>query len=274
MNGHGSCRIRDVDRRLRRARRAHAACTSPTTPTMVISGSSMEKRSPIGLRPGQKRCAADGADHGDQRTSFAVGLLEHAAAQQLNAHRAEVVGRRGAVVRRRLRVRRQSRECVRPRVLLPGSSGRRLIAPATSTPGTCRSDSSARSQNSAFCAGVGYRAGGRLTLERQHVIGIEAGRLALQFDEAANRQAGTDEQHQRQRDLRRDERAAHPPLPDAAGAARTLLQIVVHVEARAADAPARGRRTGRPASRRRGRTQDARVDRHRAGDAEVGRAER
>jgi hypothetical protein len=36
-----------------------AARTSPTTPTIVISGSLIENRSPIGSRDGQKRCAAD-----------------------------------------------------------------------------------------------------------------------------------------------------------------------------------------------------------------------
>ena len=44
---------------------------------------------------------------------------------------------------------------VSPRVLLPGSSGSRLIAPATSTPGTRRSPSTLRRQNSAFFCGVG-----------------------------------------------------------------------------------------------------------------------
>ena len=156
IDGHGVLTVGHVQRRLRRARRATRHATSPTTPTTVIWAGLVDRevladRIAAGPVPLRHR----GADDGDERPSFAVAVLERAAAQQRDPHRPEVVGRRGPIVgaspgRSAAGRGSSGRACCCPAAAAAGWSRRRR-----STPGTCRSASSARSQNSAFCAGVG-----------------------------------------------------------------------------------------------------------------------
>ena len=63
------------------------------------------------------------------------------------------------------------------------------------------------------------------------MVRIESNRNLLEADEAANRQTGGNQQHERERDFRRDEPRTQAALTVRAAAARRLLEIVVDVDA-------------------------------------------
>ena len=67
-----------------------------------------------------------------------------------------------------------------------------------------------------FSAAVVIDATRKRQTDDQDVVGIQAEIDALQRDEAAHQQTGADEQHERQRDLRDDERAAQPAAAEPA----------------------------------------------------------
>ena len=117
-------------------------------------------------------------------------------------------------------------------MLLPGSSGSRLVAAGDLDAGDPAQRLERALPELRLLRRRRIARRRQAHAEREHVIGIETGRLVLQLDEAADRQAGADEQHQRERDLAGDQHRANPPLADAAAAARALFQVAVHVEAR------------------------------------------
>ena len=120
----------------------------------------------------------------------------------------------------------------------------------------------------------GVSRGRQAERQRHEMIGVEAGRHALQLDQAPDRQSRADEEHEREGDLRRDERRARALLAGAARTARRSLQVVVDVRVQGL---ARGRETEeqpRAGGHREAEQQDGRVHAHVAGHAEIARAER
>ena len=97
-----------------------------------------------------------------------------------------------------------------------------------------------------------------LLARRVPAVGIDADRRRARrleahvdvehADQAANQQARADQQHAGERDLRDDQRVAHPRAPPALGrAARRVLQRVVQRRAAQPEAPAPARRRCRSA---------------------------
>ena len=209
------------------------------------------------------------ADHGDERATLAIGLLEDAASQQRNPHRPEVLGRRRAIVRAGLRVGRQVADCQPPRAV-----PRKQRQPAGRT-GHLDSRNAAQALESTLPEfrlplrrGIPRRR--EIDAEGNHVIGVESRGLLLHFREAAYRQPRTDEQHERDRDFAHDEQPAEPALGDAAGAARALFQIAVNVLAGELLRRSKTEQQAREGGNRETEQQHVLVHRHRAGDSKIG----
>ena len=141
---------------------------------------------------------------------------------------------------------RAPREHLAERQRRDAAGGRRARAGAPAAPtagGTSRAPPAARCTSRPVIVSSSVRM----------FAGVEAGGHLLQAREAANQQAGADEQHHRQRQLRDHEQLAHvlaaarraPQRARARGSAAGVLQVVVQIEAARRAAPARGR-TGRP----------------------------
>ena len=86
--------------------------------------------------------------------------------------------------------------------------GTRDAAAALVTPGACRRPSTIRSNARAGCSWPGYAISGKRDARAEHAHGIEARIEVLQLQRAADEQARGGQEHQAQRDLGRDQRAA------------------------------------------------------------------
>ena len=100
------------------------------------------------------------------------------------------------------------------------------------------------------------------------MVSIESSRDVLKSDEAADRQSGRDEQHERQCDLAHDERRTDTALAGAAAAAGGLFQRVVDARLQRL---ARRRETEEEAGRRGDREPE---EQHRRVDAHIAQARR
>ena len=124
-------------------------------------------------------------------------------------------------------------------------SAARLRARLGRTP--CRAPSGRRPGGRPACA---YLTKSSDTQRGQHAVGAEAGVDLLQLDEAAHQQPGADQQHERDRDLRDDQRVARAETAAADGAVPGILH----------------RRVGAPRQRRQQAEQQAGEHRHAEGE--------
>ena len=185
-------------------------------------------RRPIGSWPGQNRFASFSStmiEHGaGARRARVATLVEEAAAHELRAHRLEVARRDVHVLRRNHRLARLHL------VALGQDDAVVLVAAERNRRRRARGDDARQRANAPQrLVGELYQ---RVVLRvararqrdrrRQHAIGDKARLNRQHFAEAGEQQAGADEQHERERDLRDDERAAERARA-AAGACRSGL---------------------------------------------------
>ena len=107
-------------------------------------------------------------------------------------------------------------------------SGSWLVNPADVTPGTARTAFSVCAKRLMRRAVLAESATGRLHLHREQVRRIEAHRNREQVLQAAQQQTRRHEQHERERDLGDDERAARR-TSTAGGASRADLQVALRI---------------------------------------------
>ena len=139
------------------------------------------------------------------------------------------------------------------------------MAPALSTPGIAREPRDQTREELDPLRVVGVAASRHRHPRGQDVARVEARIDAAERAEAAEHQAGADQQHDRQRDLADDERLADAAMPDAgADLARAVLQRLLHAAARAFErrreaADDRGRERDRGGEARAPDSSDARA---------------
>ena len=93
-------------------------------------------------------------------------------------------------------------------------SGSRVVPPALDTPGNgLEAPEEIGVERAALIRRLVLRRHG--DLQRQQVVGPEAGIDRQHREEAAQQQAGAEREHHRERDLRHDERGAQTALPAA-----------------------------------------------------------
>ena len=114
----------------------------------------------------------------------------------------------------------------------PPPIGTKFDANAACTPGSASTRATMSSTRLAFASGAVVLRAGQVEPHRHQRPRIEAERRGLEVEEAAHEQRRADEQHERQRDLDDDERAAEPGAGTAGVAAAALLEALLEVAAR------------------------------------------
>ena len=167
-------------------------------------------RLPTGFSPGKKRCGERVADDHDRRASMRVARVEQPSGAQRNLERAEIAARRRlpAHFRRPLpRARSDAPGRTSGAVQLLPVSGVTAAAPTVSTSGERfdrGEDARCRARRARAARRSGRPASPICTVNTPSAV--KPGSTAIRLAKLRSVRPGADQQHDRERDLRRDQR--------------------------------------------------------------------